>query len=166
MDENFLKQLNIALKEETQAYEEMVELYEKKKNILINKKIDDLLKIDDKIIENFNLIKTLDKYRLTILEKEKIEKLTLDEMIELAEKIKSPLKSTFEGHKVKLSEVSRELMLLESTNVELIKHGLITSDKILGIITSALTPQTEGYDKKGKNLENETISISSIIEEA
>lgn len=166
MNEDFLQKLDLALQEETIAYEKMTKLYEEKKDILIKREMDNLMKIDDKIIENLNLIKSLDKKRLELLSTKNIENLSLDEMIEEAKKIKSPLEQVFEAHKVKLRELSRELMLLETTNVELIKHGLVISEKVLNIITSALTPQNEGYDKKGKTVEHNDLGISSIIEEA
>lgn len=42
------------------------------------------------------------------------------------------------------------MALVEKTNVELIKHGLVMSDKLLDIIISAATPQTDNYDMHGK----------------
>ena len=57
-------------------------------------------------------------------------------------------------------------MLIERTNVELLKHNLVMSDKMLDIIISAAMPQKDNYDRHGKNIDTSELSISSIVEDA
>ena len=72
----------------------------------------------------------------------------------------------FKNFKVKFNEVSKKITLLEQTNVELIKHGLTMSNKVLDIIIQACTPQSTGYDCHGKNSQGSGMGISSVCEDA
>ena len=49
--------------------------------------------------------------------------------------------------------------------MELLKNGLTITDKKLGIIIEAVTPQGSIYNQKGKSKDLKDISVSTIIEE-
>jgi seryl-tRNA synthetase len=166
MDDKFFKQLDVAIQEDIHALEDMLVLYKQKKEALIKGDKDNLVSVDEKLLEIVEHLKDLHKQRRQIFSQYGQEDKNLSQIIELAKSCSNPLSETFEGHKVKLNKVSEELSLLERSNVELLKHGLTMSDKLLNIITSALLPQTDNYDKHGKNVDTSNISISSIVENA
>ena len=116
------------------------------------------------------------KVRLTATEKEAVNNYCekhgiatparITELIDMAAKDNPEFSESYKRKKVKIREVADEIALLNKTNVELIKHGLIMSDRILDIIISAAVPQTTNYNKQGKNIETSGMSISSIVEDA
>lgn len=166
MDEFFFKQLDAIINEDISALEDMLELYKQKKSALIKGDKDSLVLIDEKILEAVEQIKDLNRQRDIIFVNCNEDERNLSIIIEKARACESPLADDLEAQKVKLNELSHQLSLLEHSNVELIKHGLIMSDKLLSIITSALMPQKDNYDKHGKNIDTSNISISSIVENA
>lgn len=166
MDEKILTQIDIVFNEIVSAYEKMAELYDKKKEALIKSNTETLMLVDEKIIENYNTMVDLNNERVRIVQQTGAEEMNISEIIEKAEAVNSPLVSKFNDYKVKISEVSKRIALLEQTNVELIKHGLEMSGKTLNIIITACAPQDGGYDKHGKNVHSKSLGISSVCEDA
>jgi len=166
VEAKILTQIDIVFNEIVCAYEKMADLYEEKKDALIKSDTDELMLVDEKIIENYNTMVDLNNERVRIVQQTGAEEMNISEIIEKAEMENSPLVSKFNGYKVKISEVSKRISLLEQTNVELIKHGLEMSNKTLNIIISACAPQAGGYDKHGKNVQSQSLGISSVCEDA
>ena len=146
INEKILGQLEVVFNEILAAYTKMADLYEVKKHALIKMDSEILKESDDNILEQNNILIDLNNERLRI-----IKQLGKEEMKEF---------------KVKINEVSKRIMLLEQTNVELIHQGLTMSNKILDIILQACTPQSGGYDCHGKNSQGEGPGVSSICEDA
>ena len=94
-----------------------------------------------------------------------IEIVKMTDLIELSKKECPELEESFEEQKVKLCKILDDIRDIERKNVELLKHNLIMSDKLLDIIISAAMPQTDNYNMHGKNSKGE-LSISSIVEDA
>ena len=65
-----------------------------------------------------------------------------------------------------LYKVMFELEKKRFVNYELLKNGLSITDKKLGIIIEAVTPQGSIYNRKGKSNDLKDLSISTINEEA
>ena len=65
----------------------------------------------------------------------------------------------------KLNSISSAISVLNLTNMELIKHGMILADKKLNIIIDACAPKGNSYSKSGKE-ETSNLEMSTIIQEA
>ena len=124
-DENILIQIEIAFNEEILAYQEMYKLYQEKQYYLVGGQFEELIKVDEKILENFETIKTLESQRVGIVHQLLDKDLTLSELIELAKDANKPIMTRLEQCKIKLNELARAMVLIENINVELIRHGLI-----------------------------------------
>ena len=166
MDTELLEKLSNIIDEELSLYEELRDLYIEKKKVLIAAKPEELAPIDEKIMVVYGNIMSLDKKRTKVSEKLEIDEVNMTNLIALVDGVSDDLKNKFEEQKVKINEVSNELMLLNQRNVELIKHGLIISDRMLNTIVNAFTPQTSLYDGTGKNKENDSTSISTVVKDA
>jgi len=166
INEKILGQIEVVFNEILVAYTKMADLYELKKNALIKMDSAILKESDEKILEQNDILIDLNNERLRIVKQLGKDEMTVSEIIEKAEEIESPLTEYFKEFKVKINEVSKRIMLLEQTNVELIHQGLTMSNKVLDIILQACTPQSGGYDCHGKNSQGEGPSISSICEDA
>lgn len=147
------------------AYEELLELYLEKKEALIKQDKENLASVDDKIIVHVKTINGLNEKRDKYCKENGIETAKITELIELAREEMPELQEVFKQQKIKIREVADKIALTDNTNVELLKHSLTMSDKILDIIMSAAMPQKDNYDKHGKNIESE-LSIGSIVEDA
>jgi len=161
-----LNELIKILDELISAYEVMAKLYEEKKASLIKNHYDELGVLDNRIIENYEHLKFLNNKRKILSNELGDENMNLSTLIELASQKDEHLAEEFSLRKVKINELSSQLLLLEKTNVELINHGLILSEKSLSMYIDAVEPQANLYDKSGKNVDTTGITMSSVVEEA
>lgn len=166
MDDKLLKFKEV-VDEEIQAYESLGQLYQIKQAILIQGKNDSLWEIDAQIVTQAEDIRNLSKKRKSIASYLGNENLTMTEAIEKAKAANDEIADSMEAQKAKLNILSKSLSLQETTNMTLIKHGLIMVGKTLDIIVGAIIPHVTGeYDKKGQNIDNNKNLVSSIVEEA
>lgn len=167
MEQQFYKTISQMLDDTITVYQELLELYKEKKKVLLTPKNNDLLRsIDEKILAQVNSVKKVNEKRENFCKENEIEPSNISTLIELAQKENPEFEEILSKQKVKINEVAEEMALVEKTNVELIKHGLVMSDKLLDIIISAAVPQTDNYDMHGKNIDTSELSISSIVEDA
>lgn len=166
MEEKIFRKISNMLEETIEAYEELLNLYKEKKQALLKPDREMLRFVDEKILAHVNTIKGINKKREDYCIENDIAPAKINNLIEIASKEHPEFENIYQEQKVKINEVAKELALIEKTNVELIKHGLIMSDKLLDIIISAAQPQKDNYDMYGKNADTSEISISSIVEEA
>ena len=166
MEEKVFRNISNMLEETIEAYEEMLDLYKEKKQALLKPDKEMLRFVDEKILAHVNIIKQVNKKREDYCTENDISPSKINNLIEVASKEYPEFEKIYQEQKVKINEVAKELALVEKTNVELIKHGLIMSDKLLDIIISAAQPQTDNYDMYGKNADKSELSISSIVEDA
>lgn len=167
MEQQFYKTISQMLDDTIAVYQELLELYKEKKKVLLTPKNNDLLRsIDEKILAQVNSVKKVNEKRENFCKENEIEPSNISTLIELAQKENPEFEEILSKQKVKINEVAEEMALVEKTNVELIKHGLVMSDKLLDIIISAAVPQTDNYDMHGKNIDTSELSISSIVEDA
>lgn len=165
MDDMLIKFKEV-VDEEITAYESLGELYKIKQSILVQGKSDALWDIDAQIVSKTDNIKELNEKRKEVARYLGNENITLSEVIEKAKSSNDELATKLEGQKVKLNVLSRSLALQETTNITLIKHGLVMVGKTLDIIAGVVLPHAKQYDKKGKNIEIDKSLISSVVEEA
>lgn len=167
MDEKFYRTVTQMLDDTINVYQELLELYKEKKQALLTPKNNEILRIvDEKILAHANTVKKVNDKREEFCKENDIAPAKISTLIELASKDNKEFEEILSEQKVKINEVAQEIALIEKTNVELIKHSLIMSDKLLDIIISAAMPQTDNYDMHGKNVDTSELSISSIVEDA
>ena len=167
MDEKFYRTVIQMLDDTITVYQELLDLYKEKKQALLTPKNNEILRVvDEKILAHINTVKNVNEKREEFCKENDIEPAKISTLIELASKDNKEFEEILSEQKVKINEVAQEIALIEKTNVELIKHGLIMSDKLLDIIISAAMPQTVNYDMHGKNVDTSELSISSIVEDA
>lgn len=153
--------------EEILAYESLGELYQVKQSILVQGKSDALWDIDEQILAKADKIKQLGIKRREVAKYLGSEDLTMSEIIEKAKEANDSIVGSLENQKKKLSILANSLSLQETTNMTLVKHGLVMVGKTLDIIVGALLPQMQRgqYDKQGKSISSDKSMISSISEE-
>lgn len=161
-----LLQFKEVIDEEIQAYESLGDLYEIKQSILVQGKSDALWDVDAQITMKASNIKELNQKRKDVARYLGDENFTLSDIIEKAKESNDEIVGKLETQKIKLNILAKALVLQESTNMTLIKHGLTMVGKTLDIIVSAFMPQSTQYDKSGKNVESDKSLISSVVEEA
>jgi len=147
--EKFNKLL-LVLDKEQEAYEELKELFEEKKALLIKAKSDDLGVVDNKILAVNDLIVKLNKQRqeaaIDLLGKDGC----MSDFISFAEVNQPEFKEPLMLRKVKICNNYDEIVKLNNQNVELINHGIVMTNKMLETIVDVFAPQGSNYNGAGK----------------
>ena len=165
MQEEIFKNLIEILGKEIKLYTEMRNLYTKKREVLVSNNILDLSKIDAEIIENYESIKKIDVLRLDAIKLLNEDAPSMSALIEIAQK-KCPkyvLKLTDQQNQ--LNNLSSSISLLNITNMKLIKHGMVLTDKKLNSLIECCAPKGSSYSDKGVE-SNKAIEVSTIIANA
>ena len=74
----------------------------------------------------------------------------MSEFIEFAKENVPEFVEQLEERKVKICKLIPEITLLNNQNVELLKHGIIITNKMLDTIIDAFAPQGSYYNGAGK----------------
>jgi len=150
MDKIEFKKLIAAIDKEISAYEELKILFEEKKELLKKAKSGDLVEVDNRIIAQNELIVKLNKAR----QKMSLEKFNKDcsmsDYIEIIGEENDDFKEQLMLRKVKICNILDDLVLLNNQNMELLKHGITITNKMLDIIVDAFAPQGSNYNGAGK----------------
>ena len=160
MYEEIFKNLVETLDKEIKLYTEMRDLYTEKREVLVKNDIMALSKVDTKIIENYENIKKVDLLRLDAIKMLGEDVPSMTKLIELAEKTCRKYTSKLKEQQAKLNSLSSAISVL--TNIKLIKHGMIVTDKSLGIIIDACAPKGTSYSQNGKE-ESSNMEMSTIV---
>lgn len=166
MDKQFFRNISNMIEEAIQGYEELLEFYKEKKQALLTQDKEMLAFVDEKIVAQAKYLTNINKKREEYCKENDVAPVRITELIELAQKEYPEYEEVYETQKVKIREVADKIALIEKTNVELIRHSLVMSDKLLDIIISAAAPQKDNYDQHGKNVDTGDLNIGSIVEEA
>lgn len=150
MDKIEFKKLIKAIDEEIAAYEELKVLFEEKKEILKKSKTGDLGEVDNRIVAQTNLINKLNAARQKMSLEHFNKDCTMSDYIELIGASDESRKEALMLRKVKICNIFDELALLNNQNVELLKHGIIITNKMLETIVDAFAPQGSNYNGAGK----------------
>ena len=164
MKEQFQRLINI-LDKEIEAYEKLKDLFEEKKELLKKAKSDDLGVVDNKILAQNEVIVKLNNMRKTLSMEMLNKDASMSEFIELAEVHQPDQKEALLLRKVKICNILDQLVLLNNQNVELIKHGIIITDKMLETIINAFAPQGSIYNGAGKTTDTRDLDMWTINEE-
>lgn len=139
------------LDKEIKAYSNLKQLFEEKKETLIHSKADDLGELDNKILSLNDKIKRInDSRRKIVLEIVGDEEANMSTLIAFAEEGFPDFAEKLKERKVKICKLFSDLALLNNQNVELLKHGIIISNKMLETIINAFAPQGSFYNGAGK----------------
>lgn len=164
MQNEIFKNLVNILDDEIKLYTEMRNLYTEKKEVLIKNNILELTKIDTKIIENYEKIKKIDILRLDAIKMIGEDINNMSSLIEAAEEKCPKFVLKLKEQQAKLNSLSSAISLLNLTNMELIKHGMVITDKKLNIIIEACAPKGTSYNVKGQEDDN-NLEMSTIIKD-
>ena len=164
MKEQFQKLINI-LDKEIEAYEKLKDLFEEKKELLKKAKSDDLGVIDNKILAQNESIVKLNALRKNLSMEMLNKDASMSEFIELAEVHQPEQKEALMLRKVKICNIFEQLALLNNQNMELIKHGIVITNKMLETIVNAFAPQGSIYNGAGKTTDTQDLNMWTINEE-
>ena len=164
MDKKIFYNLIDTLDKEIDAYSRLKDLFEEKKEILKQSKADELGNVDNRIIALNNEITKLNKKREEISLEILGENANMSRFIEFSKENATEFTQALEDRKVKICNKISELTLLNNQNVELLKHGIIISNKMLETIIDAFAPQGCNYNGAGKT-DTHDIDMWTINEE-
>lgn len=167
MTEEIKTQLDSLIKtldKEIKAYTELKELFKEKREILKKAKADDLGVLDNKILALSEKIKKINKSRQNLAQTLLGKDANMSQFIEFAENEAPEYAEPLKDRKVKICNIIPEITLLNSQNVELLKHGIIISNKMLETIIDAFAPQGSYYNGAGKSDTHE-VDLWTVNEE-
>ncbi len=150
MDKKQFKNLIDVLDKIIVAYSKLKDLFEEKKETLKKSKPDDLGVLDNKILALNNEITKLNEERKNLAVEMLGKDTNMSGFIEFATNEAPEYVNALEERKVKICKIIPELVLLNQQNVELLKHGIIISNKMLETIIDAFAPQGCNYNGAGK----------------
>lgn len=163
MKEKFQNLIEI-LDKEIKAYTKLKELFAEKKESLKSSKPDDLGVLDNKILALNNKITKLNEARKDIAAELIDSEANMSAFISLAEREAPEYVNALTERKVKICNIIPEIVLLNNQNVELLKHGIIISNKMLESVINAFAPQGCFYNGAGKT-DTHDIDMWTINEE-
>ena len=163
--ENSLKKLIALIDKEIEAYEKLKELFEEKRDLLKKAKSDDLGVVDNKILAANDSIVKLNATRKTLSMELLGKDGSMSEFISFAEQNQPDQKEALMLRKVKICNILDELVLLNNQNVELIKHGIVITNKMLETVVNAFAPQGSIYNGAGKTTDTQDLDMWTINEQ-
>lgn len=164
MDKKLFYNLIDTLDKEIDAYCELRDLFAEKKEILKKAKPEELGSVDNKILALNNKIQKLNEQRKNLGFEITGEEANMSKFIEVATEHASEFVERLEERKVKICKTFDEIALLNNQNVELLKHGMIISNKMLETIIDAFAPQGCNYNGAGKT-DTHDVNMWTINEE-
>lgn len=164
MKDKFKKLINI-LDKEIEAYSKLRDLFEEKKALLKKAKSDDLGVVDNKILATNESIVKLNNLRKNLSMELLGKDGSMSEFINFAENNFPDIKEDLVLRKVKICNILDQLVLLNNQNVELIKHGITITNKMLETIVNAFAPQGSIYNGAGKTTDTHDLDMWTINEE-
>ena len=153
------------LETELVCYQELSDNYDVQKEVLIKNKHDELQEIDNKFTMLYNKITKLNGLRKTLFNELKSGVEKLSDVVAIAKQEESPHAERLEEMMEQFKQIKSNLERKRYVNFELLKNGVTITDKKLGIIIEAITPQGSIYNRRGKNKDLKDISVSTIDKE-
>ena len=150
MEKTEFKKLITMLDKEIESYEVLKSLFEEKRDVLKKAKSSDLVEVDNRIIAQSNSITKINKTRQELSYNYTGKDCSMSDFIEIIGSENEQYKTELEERKVKICNILDELTLLNNQNVELLKHGIVMTDKMLETIVDAFAPQGSNYNGAGK----------------
>ena len=145
-------------------YTDLMELFSEKREILKKAKPDELGVIDDRIIALNNGIMKTNKAKQKLSEEILGKDGNMSDFIEFAKENAPEFVDALSERKVKICNIIPKITLLNEQNVELLKHGIIISNKMLETVIDAFAPQGSYYNGDGKT-DTHDVDMWTISEE-
>ena len=164
MQEKVRKLIHI-LDKEIDAYSKLKDLFEEKRELLKKAKSDDLGVVDNKILATNNTIVKLNATRQTLSVELLGKDGSMSDFISFVEANMPEQKEALMLRKVKICNIFEQLALLNNQNMELIKHGIVITNKMLETIVNAFAPQGSIYNGAGKTTDTQDLDMWTINEE-
>ena len=152
------------LDNEITEYTNLKDLFAEKRELLKKAKSDDLGVLDNKILAAHEVITKLNNSRENIAQELLGKNANMTEFIEYAEENAPEYADELKDRKVKICNIIPEIALLNQQNVELLKHGIIITNKMLETIINAFAPQGSYYNGAGKT-DTHDVNMWTINEE-
>lgn len=162
MQQEIFKNLIDILNREIKLYTEMRDLYTEKRAVLVKNDMDALTNVDTRIVENYETIKKVDVLRLDAIRLISEDATCMTDLINIAQEKCPKFVSKLKEQQATLNSLSSSISVLNMTNISLIKHGMILTDKKLNIIIEACAPKGTSYSDKGTE-ETQNMEVSTII---
>ena len=150
MSNEIMDNLISSLDNEITEYTKLKDLFAEKRELLKKAKSDDLGVLDNKIMAEHEVITKLNNSRENIAQQLLGKNANMSEFIEYAEENTPEYAEKLKERKVKICNIIPEITLLNQQNVELLKHGIIITNKMLETIVNAFAPQGSYYNGAGK----------------
>lgn len=150
MDKKLFYNLIEILDKELDAYIELKNLFQEKQEVLKKAKPEELGCVDNKILALNDKITKLNSERKNIGFELTGEEANMSKFIEVATNVAPEFVDRLKERKVKICNNFTELAQLNQSNVELLKHGMIITNKMLETIIDAFAPQGCNYNGAGK----------------
>ena len=164
---NLLRKIVNHLESELICYKDLSHTYDVQKEVLIKNRHAELQELDNQFTTFFNKINKLDKIRKDLFNELKPGTEKLSDVIKIAKKEESPSVEKLEELKKEFNRLKKEIERKRYINFELLKNGVAITDKKLGIIIEAVTPQGSSYTRKGKGKDlKKDLPVSTINREA
>ena len=160
----YFDELEKNLRDSMIQYKDLEGLFVAKQEALTNKKIDDLMDVDTKIMDKSRSIQPYVKHRDEIFNKIFNKSVSLSVVIEECKKNDMEQAQRFSQLKDELNTLIKKLKQLEFENMEMVNFGIKVSNKTLQIILNNISIPTSEYDRKGKALGQESLELSSVCE--
>ena len=139
-------------------------MFAQKRELLKKAKSDDLGVLDNKILAQNDVITKLNKSREGIAQNLLWKNANMSEFIAFAAENAPEYEEGLKDRKVKICNIIPEIALLNQQNVELLKHGIIITNKMLETIVDAFAPQGSYYNGAGKT-DTHDMDVWTIREE-
>ena len=163
--ETKIKKLISILDKEIEAYSKLKDLFEEKRDLLKKAKSDDLGVVDNKILAQNESIVKLNNMRKSLSMELLGKDGSMSDFIEFAEVNQPDVKEALLLRKVKICNIFEGLALLNNQNMELIKHGIVITNKMLETIVNAFAPQGSIYNGAGKTTDTHELDMWTINEQ-
>lgn len=164
MLEEKLREIEGLINQELDEYAVLSDLYDDKKQYLIKTDLQHLSETDNKIKEKVKVLNRIEQKRKAIDEELGLKNANLSKYIELANENALSVEQNLKTKKIELAQMSVIIANKEKRNLELIKHGMGTVNKLISIIIEGATKSNQ-YNLYGKTTHDEYADISSIVEE-
>ena len=153
------------INQEIDEYKNIEKLYADKKEILVHCKTAELYEIDSQITDTYKKIKNLSSMRKNVTKSMNMLSFSMSDIIKKLKEQDESAAKKFEEKKAIVNELAQKIFNLEKTNYELIKHGMLVTNKTLEIFLKGIKTITKEYNQKGKNIAKDQLEMSSIVEE-
>ena len=168
MKQQYIDEMEKIIDEEIEIYSNIEQSVIDKREILVKAKVEELKKIDTRLIEQAtDLEKVLLKRRKTSKDMG-CNNITLKDLIEKTKDIDTVQSKRFSDKQTRLKKIVENIRKVNEINTALVKHSLIIVEKSIKAIMNVAAPETASYGMDGKATKkiNPNVIISSIEKEA